>query len=399
MTSKVHSQTMMEFDPEVRSRIQNAQQQRRAAPQGPRAVQVQPGQPQQSVHRPSPSQQVAMNRPTPAVAKPAVAAAIEKMNNPGIDPALVKAMSGNPPGHGSAYAEPAQQWHQAPKPHAAPIEHDSQTVKNPTPGFVVAQADSDGTSVMLPSRFAFYGFEDLYVKPFRSGHLAKLSRANVERSLQQVVETVSTVIYTSTPGYSNLAFHLTMPDFYFVLYWLRQNSFTKSQYVHRDICVNHKHVERVEKGELDIESLKLTQIINNSTVRTIELERVPDPEVYNLNDDPSGLRLSPPTMLDVLEFMDDPMMKDANTRQEFAYLAQQAAHVAGTDEEGNRLSLRARIDLVESFSADNVMMLKDYEDLLKSYGVQEKVRLQCKVCGASKDSSLSLDASTFLSVK
>jgi hypothetical protein len=384
MTSKVHSTQTMEFPPEVQTRIQNAQARRQAHPQqGPRATQVQPNAPQQSQAPVRPSQQM-------KAAKPAMAAA--QMNNAAIDPALIAAMSGRPPGQGSSTAD--QQWYQPPKPLAAPVDLDS-VIPNPTPGFVVAQADSEGTSVMLPSRFAFYEFQDLYIKPFRAAHLAKLSRAHAERSLQQVVETVSTVIYTTTPGFANLAFKLTMPDFYFCLYWLRQNSFTKAQYVHKDVCTNKSHLEKVESGELEVDSLKLTQIINNTTTRTIELERVPDPEMFTFGEE-SSLTFSPPKMLDVLEFMDDPLMQDANTRVEFSYLAQQAAHVQG---KFGYLTLKDRIDAVENLDLDSTVLIKKYEKLMQSYGVQEKVRLQCKVCGASKDSTLSLDASTFLSVE
>jgi len=386
--SKVHSTTNMEFPAEVQQRIHNAQARRAAhSPQGPRAVQTQPGQnkPQQT-------------QPNRAVAKPAIQnqtnATLQGGSNPPIDPALVAAMSGRPPGHASISVDPNQQWYQPPKPAAAPIDTQGLTVKNPTPGFVVAKADSEGTSVMLPSRFAFYEFEDLYVVPFRSAHLAKLSRAHAERSLQQVVETVSTVIYTSTPGYDNLASELTMQDFYFILYWLRQNSFTKAQYVHRDVCVNPKHLHQVETGELEVDSLKLTQIISNTTKRTLELEEIPDPAIFCFPED-SPLRFDPPRMRDVLEFMDDPLMQDANTRTEFSYLAQQASHVDGKFE---HLTLGQRISLCETLDLDTVMLIKKYEKLMQSYGVQEKVKLQCKVCGASKDSTLSLDASTFLSV-
>lgn len=386
----VHSTQTMEFDPEVRQQIQNAQARRKQ--NGPRAVPV------DQAPQVTPSPRVSSGH----VQSPNKAPYVQPQQKPAIDPALVAAMSGHPPGHGQHMVDPGmsygpihreQQWFEPPKPMSAPTQDG--TVTNPVPGFVVPRADANGTSVMLPSRFAFYGFEDLYICPFKSGHLAKLSRAHAESSLQQVVETVSTVIYTSTPDCSKLAFDLTLPDFYFVMYWLRQNSFTKATYIHKDICENKAHIDKVQSGELQVDSLRLTQVVNNSTVKTLELESIPDPEIFQFDAD-TPLIFNPPKMRDVLEFLDDPLMQDPNTRTEFSYLAQQAAHVQGRDQ---WLSLKDRIALVENLDLDSVLLINQYQKLLKSYGVQEKIRMNCKVCGASKDSILSLDASTFLSVE
>lgn len=391
----VHSKQTMEFPSDVRDRIANASAKRN----NPRAVQT------DGTQQPAPRAQhnaagISHNgRPPGAQARPNIdpqlTAIAQSTGAPGVyhnpmNPAHVQASYGPGP---QAGGQAAPDWYASPRPTAAPVG--IPTVKNPTPGFVLPVADANGTSVMLPSRFGFYGFQDLYIVPFKNAHLAKLSRAHADSNLQPIVEVVSTVIYTSTPGYSNLAFHLTMPDFFFVLYWLRQNSFTKTSYVHKDYCENAAHMARVEVGELEADSLKMTQIINNSTVKTLELEYAPDPEIFNFGEG-HALRFSPPTMRDVLEFLDSPLMADANTRTEFSYLAQQAAHTQGSDQ---YLSLEERLSFVEELDLEQVQLLKQYELIMKSYGVQENVKMTCKVCGASKDSSLSLDASTFLSVE
>ncbi len=115
------------------------------------------------------------------------------------------------------------------------------------PGVITPVADGEYSSVELPSRFAFYGFTDLYVCPFRAKHLGKLQKANREQSLLAMVEAVSAVCYTTAPAFAGrpMAFELTLPDFFFVLYWLRLNSFTKSNYVHHAECKDKNHKKRV----------------------------------------------------------------------------------------------------------------------------------------------------------
>ena len=56
------------------------------------------------------------------------------------------------------------------------------SVVNPDQGFTAPVADPEGASLGLPSKFAYYAFKDLYVKPFKARHLAKLSRAHAEGS-------------------------------------------------------------------------------------------------------------------------------------------------------------------------------------------------------------------------
>lgn len=265
-------------------------------------------------------------------------------------------------------------------------------VDNPQPAFVVPMASADGTSLALPSRFAFYGFQDLYVVPFKNAHLAKLQRAANEGSLQPIVEAVSSVIYTSTEGYTNLAPMLTMPDFFAVMLWLRHNSFTKTSFIHNTMCKNIEHLEQVKAGTKDRDSLKITHVVNRTNVQVKDLEQLPDPEVFTLGEDHPLMPL-PPTMADVLEFLDAPEMKDPNTRSEFAYLCSQASHTQGRD---RWYSLRERLDMMEDLTPDQAHMLKEYEAIMKGYGVQESIQVTCKGCGASQVSKLIIDAHSFL---
>lgn len=253
-------------------------------------------------------------------------------------------------------------------------------------------SDAEGMSIALPSRFAFYSFNDLYVKPFKARHLSKLQKAHEEQSLLPVVEAVSAVIYSSDFAGPGLGFHLTLPDFYYVLYWLRMNSFTKSSYFHTTQCNNPEHKKKVESRELDARTLEIKEIIRKADLKSEDLEMIPDPEIFKFSDT-SILRFSPPTMRDVLDFIENPKMQDDAQRSEFSYLAQLASHVQGKDQ---WLTIDQRVQFLEEADGDTVQQIQEYEDLLEGYGIKESIKVTCKVCGHQRTSNLVLDAHSFL---
>lgn len=290
------------------------------------------------------------------------------------------------------YPQPEAEWHEPPRPRpmAAPTQG---MAENVMPGYQAPISDAEGESIALPSRFAYYPFKDLYVRPFKGGHLAKIARAAQTGSMQPLVEAVDTVVYCSDPEQKNLAFRLTMPDFWFVLHWLRHNSYTKPTYTHSDTCRNPEHLEKVAKGELHKDSLRMKATISSTTLKVHELEFIPNPAEFNLGMDAS-YELAPPTMRDALEFLEHPLMRRPETRVEFAYLAQKASHVHGVYE---YKSLDERVEYVENASAGLALMLDQFATATKGYGVEEFIHMNCKVCGASRKSNIVLDASAFLS--
>jgi hypothetical protein len=401
--SKVVGQQTMTFSPEERAaavqRLNTQQKRVNPQTQGARAVVKPPMPPAPATPSPRIQRQNSGRTPDPTQ----------------VDPALLDVLSGQSNQQGGArstgapginhnpLAQPQQQdpeWYQTPRPRpmAAPV--DEPVVANPMPGYVVPLSDAAGSSLALPSHFGYYDFKDLYVRPFKNGHLAKLSRAKVEGTLQPMVETVSTVIYSSDPQYKNLAFDLTMPDFFFVMYWLRLNSYTKASFLHKDVCNNPEHREKVVNKELAPDTLELKRVIDKTQLVTHELEVIPDPKEFNLGED-SIYELNPPRMRDVLEFMDHPYMSKPELRVEFSYLAQQAAHIRLKAEykehPDHYASLEQRIDYIENLALDKVELVKRFEKLMKGYGVEESVTMNCRVCGASRASKIVLGASSFLS--
>src|SRR5271168_2791326 len=271
-------------------------------------------------------------------------------------------------------------------------------VENPMPGFTAPVADPEGSSLALPSKFAFYRFKDLYVKPFKGKHLSKLSRAHAEGSLQQLVEVVSSVVSTTTPNVGPLAFELTLPDFFFVLYWLRQNSYTKSSFIHKTQCNDLQHIQRVKSGELQPDSLQIAQVISKGQLTVTELDQLPDPEYFKFPDE-VPFYLTPATMRTAIETLESPKMH-AKDHEEFEYLAQLASfiqHKAFLEGPNGYWNVEQRAASMEEAEGDEVQLIKEYEKAVAGYGVQEKITVTCKVCGASRVTKVSLDAHSFLS--
>lgn len=275
----------------------------------------------------------------------------------------------------------------------APIAPQQGTIANPMPGFTNAIAEPEAMSLALPSRFAYYGFKDVYIRPFLARHIAKLQKAHREQSLLPIVEAVSSVMYTTDPNYANrpIAFDLTLPDFYMALYWLRMNSFTKSNYIHTTRCNNPAHLEAVENGEKPEDTLNISQVITKSELKVVELEKVPDPEIYHFSDS-SAMVFRPPTMRDVIEFAESPELQDNEQREEFTFLAQLATHIQHREFE---LTLAQRIEIVKNATADQVELIQDFEQALGEYGVIDTVKVQCKECGHQRETRLNIAAHSF----
>lgn len=266
-------------------------------------------------------------------------------------------------------------------------------VENVHPGFTGEVADGEASSLELPSRFWPYAFKDVYATPFVAYHLAKLSRAHEEGSLLPMVEAVSAVLKSSSvpPGVS-IAHQLTVPDFYFVLYWLKLHSYTKGSYLHTTVCLNPEHHKLVQEGKKTRDSLKLQELVTKSQLKVNSLEVVPDMTQFNLGTALGNIELDlyPATMTDTLSFLEHPLVADP----EFQWLARRASFVRIRNEE---VSFNDRVEVVKTLSADQIAMIEQFEKICDSYGVQERITVRCKECSASRVTKMTLDAHSFLS--
>ncbi len=345
-----------------------------------RPVAEAPRQQQQGVRPP-----VQMHAPISANAQPIPNDGFEWVQRPVAPQPMAAPMRTQPLAHPVSY--------QAQAPQPPMMQPQLGTVKNTMPGFDNAVADGESMSLALPSRFAYYGFSDCYVQPLRARHLAKLQKAHREQSLLPIVEAVSAVMFTTEPSYEGraLAFDLSLPDFYMALYWLRMNSFTKSNYIHRTRCTNPDHIAQVERKEVDGDSLQIQQVITKSQLEVVELERIPDPDIYHFSDT-SSMVFRPPTMRDVVEFSESPELQNDDEREEFTFLAQLATHIQHRD---LQLTLAQRVEIIKDATADQVELIQAFERELGDFGVLDKIEVQCKHCGHTQKTKLNIAAHSF----
>lgn len=360
---------------------QAAMERRRAASPAPMA---QPVAAQQRQAPPAARPPVQVHAPMVA-GQPVPNEGFEWVQRPVAPQPQAAVMRTTPQAHPVAYAP------QAPQPPL--MQPQMGGVKNTMPGFENAIADGESMSLALPSRFAYYGFSDCYVQPLRARHLAKLQKAHREQSLLPIVEAVSAVMFTTEPTFAGraLAFDLSLPDFYMALYWLRMNSFTKSNYIHRTRCTNPEHIAQVERGALEADTLQIQQVITKTQLEVVELERIPDPELYHFSDT-SAMIFRPPTMRDVVEFSEAPELQDENEREEFTFLAQLATHIQHRD---LQLTLAQRVEIIKDATADQVELIQAFEKELGDFGVLDKVEVQCKHCGQAQKTKLNIAAHSF----
>lgn len=265
----------------------------------------------------------------------------------------------------------------APKPSFA-------TPAQPTPQSAV-EANPEFHSVVLPSNFFFYPWKELGVKLVKASHQAKFNAAAANNSLRMLVETVSSLI-------SQSAYDLTAKDFTWLLYWLRRNSYTKSQMMHVALCSNPAHLKAVDEGRKPNKSLETIAVVNNTSLKETGF----DPatlEGLPYEQDLAGLQLGPPRMRDLVELVEAVERPDFD---EFSYLAELASCLGNVDAQGRLLPLADRIRIVSDFTPEQTNALREYLKVIENYGVQEEIVAKCEECGAEIRTQVTISASSFL---
>jgi hypothetical protein len=258
------------------------------------------------------------------------------------------------------------------------------------------ELDPSQVQVDLPSKFVFYPFSSLSVKPIKGVHQAKFARSAKEKSSRHMADAISTLL----PGHIS-AYDLTLPDYYWLLYFLRLTFYPKSKLIHTSVCTNPDHVLEVANKTKPQDSLLTVTTVSKSVIKDTVFDRVSAFEGF----DPDGtlpslkeafqLKLSPTTVRDMVELETMYSEEENNPDfQETEYLADLAGFVQSV--EGPRLSLAARIELVKEFSPEQVSLVEDYRDRVSNYGAEETIVVRCGECGAEIKTSVSISAHSFL---
>jgi len=209
---------------------------------------------------------------------------------------------------------------------------------------------------------------------------------------------------TLEPGVS--AFDLTPADFYFLMYWQRVNSFTKTPQIITATCTDPKHVAKVDAKELPDTSLKIEQFLNSTTLDTKYADIL---DLSEFQTRLAGYDLHVETMRDVVEMTEKLIdlaeaeaeategtpgtrteKEDDSETSEYGWLATRAAFLNPS------ISLDERCKIIGDMAAEDVAELDKYSLAVTDYGVEEYATIKCKECGASKRVKISFDALTFL---
>ena len=251
----------------------------------------------------------------------------------------------------------------------------------------------ESVSIDLPSRFHYYTFKDLYVRPIRLTQMAKLSKAHETGNLQTQVEAISSLLSTPS-GETNLAMKLTMADYTAVLYWLRMSSFSKPQMRVRSVCSNEQHRKDVAEGKLEETSLNIETVVFKTDMRTAYLDEAPDPETYSIEVDGIRIPFGPETLGDTIQFLAHPDWTD----EEVQYKSRIAAVVRLEEATGKPWTWAQRIQFVDEFmTPDMAIKALRFAEMMDDYGVVETVKTTCKGCGSVGVTTISIDPLTFLS--
>ena len=243
-------------------------------------------------------------------------------------------------------------------------------------------APDGAISVELPSGFRFYDFKEIYVSPFKGKHLGKITAAAKAKSARILAEAVSSTLFI--PGRtkeSGIAFELTLPDYFWLLYFHRKTWYTNTSYNVTTRCHDTLHIQKVMSGELKPETLVLRSRVDTATLRETKLENVP-PLPQCLAD----LEFSPPTVSDLIMTLEDENF--GKPEHEFAF--EMAPWL------GRSKTWADRLAMVDDLTIEQIEAVRALEKPLSDYGVEEVATIKCKECGASNETILSIDASAFL---
>lgn len=252
------------------------------------------------------------------------------------------------------------------------------------------EVDPDLIAVTLPSNFEPYAFKTLHVRAIKAKHQAKFHAAARRKSLHMLVETISSLL----DGVS--AFDLTVPDFRWLLYYLRKTNYVKVPLIITAWCSAEEHLLDIQSGKKQAETLKNLGSLNQSTLeeKALDVETLHDwiskDEYLSVTD------LGWQTMRDAVEAL--AFEEDAGDEgaEDTVWLAEMASFLSKTDASGNVLSLKDRMKIVEELSPDDVSSLQKYAIWAGDYGVSEFIKLSCKDCGADIVERFHLSASSFL---
>lgn len=311
-------------------------------------------------YKPFPNRSSATQEPVPAVAFAAGASTVAKTSSP-------KIKFQDRDSLGVAYG----------------VKEPSQVVQTSTKKF--SEVNSKYFDVDLPSNFYFYSFKSLCLRTLLGQDQVKFTRAANEEKLKHLVDGIGSTLEPEVSAYD-----LVVPDFYWIMYWQRLNSFNKTPYIHNTYCENKEHNKKVANGELDPKTLTIEELITKTTLA----EKVLDTSTLDKFFVEGGLgtryTLGCATMRDTVEITE---ISESPDTEEILWLAGYASYIRAVP---GQESLDDRIEIVKNMTPDDINELEEYISLVNDYGVSESIVVRCKECGAEMTSDIVINALSFL---
>jgi hypothetical protein len=185
-------------------------------------------------------------------------------------------------------------------------------------------------------------------------------------------------------------FELTVGDFWYLMYWLRINSYPKAPYEIRWTCMEDEHLQAVQKREKTGASLNNVEVITRTKITQKNLDAE---ACLKLIEDAAemGMSLSIPTFGDFVHSseiraeLNDALSPDDEWMLPFASCLDKT--------HGETLIDRFRW-LTEEGSPDMMFILEKFMQT-SDHGVIEKVNAKCTGCGKSTELPMSVDLLSF----
>jgi hypothetical protein len=275
----------------------------------------------------------------------------------------------------------------APPVQAAPAQPSATPAAEEQEETTLADTDSSyfGIHPMLPTAMAFADCDKLSVRPFRLKEKYKLGAARNSQQIRYVIEAVGACIDRSV-------WSLPLMDFWYICYWLRTQSYSRTPFTVSWACEDREHFRRVALGEDNEKTLINQTVLSYSDIQVRPLD-MPALRELAISLSEAGVFLHVPTVADFVERIEHAGEWDP----EFAFLVDLAVFIR-PDRHGKTLAQRVEFLRALSDQPNGEAIVGDLLDakaLLEKGGTKETINASCKSCGVHQEVSLEVDLLTF----
>lgn len=253
---------------------------------------------------------------------------------------------------------------------------------------------------LLVSRFVFYDFSDLHIRPFNTSEIILLNYAHTSQSLRPVAQAINNVFYED---YNCLA--MTYTDIKQIMAWLRLNSYHKSEFTYDAVCSDKEHTKKIVSGELDVETLITPTVTKSSDFIEEPINYEASQEIFQKIKDEYSLELIPETFgmhIEVEELLASvaPIGEDGkyllseisakdNNKLFIANYAKYLSPMYGE-------SLEEKIEFFSSLKLppDLYVDIQNFVHVT-SHGLKETLTTNCRGCGAQIVTNVAFEPRSF----